>query len=61
MTTKMKTPYFYGLSHMKGQFMVSAIFLIDNFFLVSLEINDRHLTSKIRRFLCIYCYYKYTA
>ena len=46
MATKMKTPYFYGLSHMKGQFLVSAIFLIDNFFLVSLEINDRHLTSK---------------
>ena len=34
----------YGLSHIKGQFTVSAIFLFDNFFLVSLKRNDLYLT-----------------
>ena len=33
MLRKPNRPIFYDLSHIKGQFMVSAIFLIDNFFL----------------------------
>ena len=43
----------YGLLHMKALFMVSARFLFDNFFLVSLERNDVFLYNN--------CYYKYTA
>ena len=66
MATKMlrKPNIFYSLSHIKAQFMVSARFLIDDFFLVSLEIKDLYLTFKSKTsavFLCIYCYYKYTA
>ena len=44
--------------------MVCAIFLIAIFFVVSLERNDFYLTFKFKTyavFLCMYCYYKYTA
>ena len=41
-----KLHIFYGLSHIKGQCMVSAIFLLNFFFLVSLERNDLYLTLK---------------
>ena len=66
MATKMlrKPHIFYSLSHINAQFMVSERFLIDNFFLVSLERNDLYLTFRSKTsavFLCIYCYYKYTA
>ena len=44
-----KKHIFYSLSHMNAQFVVSAKFLIDNFFLVPLERNDLHLQD-IRRF-----------
>ena len=54
-----KPRMFHSLSNIKAQFMVSAIFLIDNCFLVSLERNDLYLTAAV--FLCIYCYYKHTA
>ena len=59
-----KPHIFYSLSHINAQFMFLARFLIDYFFIVSLERNDLYLTirSKISAvFLCIYCYYKYTA
>ena len=40
-TKMLRTPHiFYSLSHIKAQFMVSSIFLIDNFFIVTLERND---------------------
>ena len=38
--------FLYSLSHMKAQFMFSARFLIDNFFVVSLERNYLYLTFK---------------
>ena len=41
-----KPHIFYSLSHIKAQFMVSEKKLIDNFFLISLEINDLYLTFK---------------
>ena len=48
MDTKMlrKPHIFYGLSHIKGQFMVSAIFLFHNFYFIILERNDLYLTFK---------------
>ena len=59
MATKMlrKPHIFYSLSHIK------AGFLIDDFFLVSLEKMTfiRPLNPGHPPFLCIYCYYKYTA
>ena len=66
MATKMiRNPHFFqSVSHINAQFMVSARFVIDKFFLVFLGRNYLYLTfkSKISAvFLCIYCYYKYTA
>ena len=48
MTTKMlrKPHSLYCLSQINAQFEVSKRFLIVNFFLVSLERNDRYLTSR---------------
>ena len=48
MTIKMlrKPHIFYSLSHINAQFMVSARFLIDNFFLVSLESDNLYLTFR---------------
>ena len=64
-TKMLRKPHiFYSLSHIKAHIMVSARFLIDDFFLVSLERNYLYLTFKSKTsavFLCIYCYYKYTA
>ena len=66
MATKVlrKPHIFYSLSQINVQFVVSLRFLIINFFIVSLERNDIYLTFKSKTsavFLCIYCYYKYTA
>ena len=41
-----RLPYFYGLSHMKAQFIVSARFLLYTFLVVSFEINNLYLTFK---------------
>ena len=65
-TEMLRKPHiFYSLlSHITIQFMVSARFLFDNFFLVPLERNDLYLTFRSKTsavFLCIYCYNKYTA
>ena len=59
-----KPHIFNSLSQINAHFVVSAIFLIVNIFLVSLERNNLYLTliSKTSAvFLCIYCYCKYTA
>ena len=49
MATKMfrKLRIFHSLSNIKAQFMVSAIFSIDNCFLGSLERNDLYLTAAV--------------
>ena len=64
-TKMLRKPHiFYSLSHIDAQFMYFARFLIDYFFIVSLERNDLYLTFRSKTsavFLCIYCYYKYTA
>ena len=50
MATKMlRNPHiFYSLSHINAQFMVSARFLINNFFLVTLEKIDPYLTFRYK-------------
>ena len=54
---------FYGLSHMKAQFLVSVRILFEKFILSVFgkkrPLFDLHI-SYIRRFN-IYCYYSYTA
>ena len=54
---------FYGLSHMKAQFMVSARFVFANSFLVSIERNDLYLTFKSKKSTVFhifkYCYSKH--
>ena len=57
-TTKMlrKPHSFYSLSHINAQFMVSARFLIDNFFLVSLEIDDLYLTFRFKTSAVFYVF-----
>ena len=47
----------YSLTHINAQFIFFARFLIDNFFLVSLDRNDLYLTFT-SAVVCIY--YKYT-
>ena len=48
MATKMlgNPPIFYSFSHINAQFMLSARFLLDNFFFVSLERNALYLTVR---------------
>ena len=46
-TKMLGKPYiFYSLSHINAQFMFFARFLIDYFFIVSLERNDLYLTFR---------------
>ena len=55
MTTKIlrKPHIFYSLLYINAQFMVSARFLIHDFFLVCLERNDLHLTFILLNMLTI--------
>ena len=58
MATKMlrKPHIVYILSHIKAQFMVSARFLIDDFFPLSLERNDLYLTFKFKTSAVFYVF-----
>ena len=59
-TQMLRKPHiFYSLSQLNAQFVISAIFFIVNFFLVSLQRNALYLTLRSKTSAVLFCFYRH--